>query len=225
MDEQNKTGEKLKQKNKVTKVLLALLAIGIFFAFIFSIGADITLKCRPQGKQEGSVQLFSGISRFSESNSDTVSLGNMSQDGSLYLKTPNGLFTRIRFDFDNQKEIYIEAVTVKKIKITYRELDAEAIMNLIETVNDCKAELTDTGVHITVTGKDAYIVLKNMGHSDGILYYLWFVCLAGVVAGGSGEGGSGDTYKIGFIGPLTGDNANYGIRCSNAESERKNCSS
>ena len=44
-----------------------------------------------------------------------------------------------------------------------------------------------------------------------------FVCLAGVAAGGSGEGGSsGDTYKIGFIGPLTGDNANYGIRCSNA---------
>ena len=43
-----------------------------------------------------------------------------------------------------------------------------------------------------------------------------FVCLAGVVAGGSREGGSGDTYKIGFIGPLTGDNANYGIRCSNA---------
>ena len=42
-----------------------------------------------------------------------------------------------------------------------------------------------------------------------------FVCLAGVVAGGSGES-SGDTYKIGFIGPLTGDNANYGIRCSNA---------
>ena len=43
-----------------------------------------------------------------------------------------------------------------------------------------------------------------------------FVCLAGVVAGGSSEGSSGDTYKIGFIGPLTGDNANYGIRCSNA---------
>ena len=43
-----------------------------------------------------------------------------------------------------------------------------------------------------------------------------FVCLAGVTAGGSGESGSGDTYKIGFIGPLTGDNANYGIRCSNA---------
>ena len=42
-----------------------------------------------------------------------------------------------------------------------------------------------------------------------------FVCLAGVTAGGSGES-SGDTYKIGFIGPLTGDNANYGIRCSNA---------
>ena len=43
-----------------------------------------------------------------------------------------------------------------------------------------------------------------------------FVCLAGVVAGGSSEGSSGDTYKIGFIGPLTGDNAIYGIRCSNA---------
>ncbi len=43
-----------------------------------------------------------------------------------------------------------------------------------------------------------------------------FVCLAGVAAGGSSEGSSGDTYKIGFIGPLTGDNANYGIRCSNA---------
>ncbi len=40
-----------------------------------------------------------------------------------------------------------------------------------------------------------------------------FVCLAGVMAGGAGES---DTYKIGFIGPLTGDNANYGIRCSNA---------
>ena len=40
-------------------------------------------------------------------------------------------------------------------------------------------------------------------------------CMAGVFAGGSGEG-AGDTYKIGFIGPLTGDNANYGIRCSNA---------
>ena len=43
-----------------------------------------------------------------------------------------------------------------------------------------------------------------------------FICIAGAAAGGSGESGSGDTYKIGFIGPLTGDNANYGIRCSNA---------
>ena len=39
-----------------------------------------------------------------------------------------------------------------------------------------------------------------------------FVCIAGAVAGGASE----DVYKIGFIGPLTGDNANYGIRCSNA---------
>ena len=39
--------------------------------------------------------------------------------------------------------------------------------------------------------------------------------VAGVFAGGAKEG-SGDVYKIGFIGPLTGDNANYGIRCSNA---------
>lgn len=40
------------------------------------------------------------------------------------------------------------------------------------------------------------------------------VCFA-AFAGGSADSGS-DTYKIGFIGPLTGDNANYGIRCSNA---------
>ena len=36
-----------------------------------------------------------------------------------------------------------------------------------------------------------------------------------VSAGGSSESGA-NTLKIGFIGPLTGDNANYGIRCSNA---------
>ncbi len=36
-----------------------------------------------------------------------------------------------------------------------------------------------------------------------------------VFANGSSEAAA-DTYKIGFIGPLTGDNANYGIRCSNA---------
>ena len=39
----------------------------------------------------------------------------------------------------------------------------------------------------------------------------------GVFANGSGESAaSGDTYVIGFMGPLTGDNANYGIRCNNA---------
>ncbi len=32
----------------------------------------------------------------------------------------------------------------------------------------------------------------------------------------SSESKAAETYKIGFIGPLTGDNANYGIRCSNA---------
>ncbi len=41
-----------------------------------------------------------------------------------------------------------------------------------------------------------------------------FVCIAAVAAGGASE--DSNTYKIGFIGPLTGDNANYGIRCSNA---------
>ena len=41
------------------------------------------------------------------------------------------------------------------------------------------------------------------------------IALFSVSAGGSSEGGA-DTIKIGFIGPLTGDNANYGIRCSNA---------
>ena len=40
------------------------------------------------------------------------------------------------------------------------------------------------------------------------------VAVACVFASGSSE--SEDTYLIGFIGPLTGDNANYGIRCSNA---------
>ena len=38
-----------------------------------------------------------------------------------------------------------------------------------------------------------------------------------VSAGGSKDSAkNSDTYLIGFIGPLTGDNANYGIRCSNA---------
>ena len=39
-----------------------------------------------------------------------------------------------------------------------------------------------------------------------------------VFANGGSEStsASSDTYTIGFIGPLTGDNANYGIRCSNA---------
>lgn len=41
---------------------------------------------------------------------------------------------------------------------------------------------------------------------------------ASLFAGGAGEstGADSSTYVIGFIGPLTGDNANYGIRCSNA---------
>ncbi|MBO8444037.1 MAG: ABC transporter substrate-binding protein [Spirochaetes bacterium] len=44
------------------------------------------------------------------------------------------------------------------------------------------------------------------------------VALTGLYANGGSESTSADsdTYKIGFIGPLTGDNANYGIRCSNA---------
>ena len=41
------------------------------------------------------------------------------------------------------------------------------------------------------------------------------VAIVGVFASGSSES-SDDVYLIGFIGPLTGDNANYGIRCSNA---------
>ena len=36
-----------------------------------------------------------------------------------------------------------------------------------------------------------------------------------IFAGGSSES-SADVYKVGFIGPLTGDNANYGVRCLNA---------
>lgn len=43
------------------------------------------------------------------------------------------------------------------------------------------------------------------------------LCLAPVMALGSSDSGSNtSSYKIGFIGPMTGDNANYGIRISNA---------
>ena len=47
------------------------------------------------------------------------------------------------------------------------------------------------------------------------VFLVAMLCIAGAFAGGSSED-DGNTYKIGFIGPLTGDNANYGIRCSNA---------
>ena len=49
-----------------------------------------------------------------------------------------------------------------------------------------------------------------------IMLLVALVAVTGVYAGGAGESGNSDVYKIGFIGPLTGDNANYGIRCSNA---------
>lgn len=44
------------------------------------------------------------------------------------------------------------------------------------------------------------------------------IAMFSVFANGDSEStsASSDTYTIGFIGPLTGDNANYGIRCSNA---------
>ena len=44
------------------------------------------------------------------------------------------------------------------------------------------------------------------------------IAMFSVFAAGGSEStsASSDTYTIGFIGPLTGDNANYGIRCSNA---------
>lgn len=42
------------------------------------------------------------------------------------------------------------------------------------------------------------------------------LCLFPVFALGSSESADSDSYKIGFIGPMTGDNANYGIRISNA---------
>lgn len=41
------------------------------------------------------------------------------------------------------------------------------------------------------------------------------LAVTSVFAGGASESDA-STIKIGFIGPLTGDNANYGIRCSNA---------
>lgn len=162
-----------KDKEKKMKILYAVIAVSVFFAFIFSINANITFKSGMQEKQSGSIQLFSGIHSFSEKNSDIVEMGKLSEDRTLQLKTQNGCFTRLRFDFDKQTDVYIESITVKKLKINYRELEAEAIMKLLEKENDCKAELTDEGVHITVTGKDAYIVLKNLGYSDNIVYYIW----------------------------------------------------
>ena len=42
-----------------------------------------------------------------------------------------------------------------------------------------------------------------------------FIAVFSVFAGGASEEAP-STLKIGFIGPLTGDNANYGIRCANA---------
>ena len=42
------------------------------------------------------------------------------------------------------------------------------------------------------------------------------MCSVFAAGGSESTSASSDTYTIGFIGPLTGDNANYGIRCSNA---------
>ena len=44
------------------------------------------------------------------------------------------------------------------------------------------------------------------------LVFALVVMGACLFAGGSSE--SSSSYKIGFIGPMTGDNANYGILCS-----------
>ncbi len=51
-----------------------------------------------------------------------------------------------------------------------------------------------------------------------VMLLVFLAAVTGVFANGGAEStaASSDTYKIGFIGPLTGDNANYGIRCSNA---------
>ena len=50
------------------------------------------------------------------------------------------------------------------------------------------------------------------------LVLIALIAMFSVFANGDSEStsASSDTYTIGFIGPLTGDNANYGIRCSNA---------
>ena len=44
------------------------------------------------------------------------------------------------------------------------------------------------------------------------LVFALVVMGACLFAGGSSE--SSSSYKIGFIGPMTGDNANFGILCS-----------
>ena len=49
-----------------------------------------------------------------------------------------------------------------------------------------------------------------------VLVALVAMCSVFAAGGSESTSASSDTYTIGFIGPLTGDNANYGIRCSNA---------
>lgn len=49
-----------------------------------------------------------------------------------------------------------------------------------------------------------------------VLVALITMCSVFAAGGSESTSASSDTYTIGFIGPLTGDNANYGIRCSNA---------
>ena len=49
-----------------------------------------------------------------------------------------------------------------------------------------------------------------------VLVALIAMCSVFAAGGSESTSASSDTYTIGFIGPLTGDNANYGIRCSNA---------
>ncbi len=49
-----------------------------------------------------------------------------------------------------------------------------------------------------------------------VLVALIAMCSVFAAGGSETTSASSDTYTIGFIGPLTGDNGNYGIRCSNA---------
>ena len=75
-------------------------------------------------------------------------------------------------------------------------------------------------INILVCEYNQFIIIREELYMKKTLVALFVILLAVstlFVSCSKSEGSEeADTYKIGFIGPLTGDNANYGIRCRNA---------